>query len=85
MLHALLLNLYHFSEKSMDIDDLCSTGSYETNESTPLLASTDSTSVTIKKRKTGFSLVKPILKHWLPLLMGVRINLLYLLYVCFLQ
>ena len=66
-----------FSEKSLEMEEISSTSSYETNESTPLLssgASSNSTTVVIKKKKSGFSLVRPLLKHWLPLLMAVGIT-----------
>lgn len=79
--------VYICSQKS-DIDEemSSSTGSYESfSESTPLLSS-DSSEVQVKKTKHGLSLVKPVLKHWLPLLMAVsfirgvyNINRLYLL------
>ena len=67
--------VFVFSEKSTEGDEVSSTSSYETDESTPLLSSTstDNTSVTIKKKKDEFSLVKPLLKHFLPLLLAVSI------------
>ena len=65
-----------FSEKSLEMEEISSTSSYETNESTPLLSSgaSSNSTVVIKKKKSGFSLVRPLLKHWLPLLMAVGVT-----------
>ena len=55
------------------MDELTSTASSETDESTPLLASRrdSSASVIVTKKKASFSLVRPILKQWLPMLIAV--------------
>ena len=60
-------------DKDTDVDELTSTASSETDESTPLLASRQdsSASVIVTKKKASFSLVRPILKQWLPMLIAV--------------
>ena len=60
-------------DKDTDVDELTSTASSETDESTPLLASRrdSSASVIVTKKKASFSLVRPILKQWLPMLIAV--------------
>ena len=60
-------------DKDTDVDELTSTASSETDESTPLLASRrdSGASVIVTKKKASFSLVRPILKQWLPMLIAV--------------